>query len=415
MKRIITILYVCLAVTAANAQSLNYGKFINDVYEGNLEYAAEKLNLPLAEAELMASRMFLDPVVGVSYGNNSDWDIMMGQSVEMELSKTISLGKRAARIDYAKQALSATEAALQDYLRNLRADATLCYLGALLARDLLQIEKQVYDNLSTLSSTDSVRFMKGDISQLDAIQTHLEANIAKQEYYSKQAEYNNILVYLDQISGNPLRGSSDITGKLKDPERLFILQDLIAEAVENREDVLLALKNANLAESELRMIRIERNPDIDLILGANYNTRVCNEEAPAPEFIGYSVGLSIPLPLSNLNKGQIKSGQVRVQQARLQADNVKNTVMAEIVQAYNNYESARIKVADYDSLLMESAKKVLDGRMYAYTRGEISLLEVLNAQSTYSDVAKSYAEILHDCMAAWVELERSAGIWDIEL
>ncbi|MBP5211126.1 MAG: TolC family protein [Bacteroidales bacterium] len=415
MKRIITALYICLAVTAANAQSLSYSRFINDVYEGNLDYAAEKLSIPLAEAELLASRMFLDPVIGVSYGNNSDWEIQMGQGVELELSKTISLGKRTARIDYAKQSLSATEAALNDYLRNLRADATLCYLDALLARDLLQIEEQSYENLSKLSSTDSVRFLKGEISQLDAIQTKLEANIAKQEYYSKKAEYNNMLVYLDQISGNPLRGSEEILGRLRDPERLFILQDLIAEAVENREDVIAALKNAGVAESELRMIRLERNPDIDISLGANYNTRVRNEEAPAPEFIGYSVGLSIPLPFSNLNKGQIKSGQVRVQQAKIQADNVKNMVISEIVQAYNNYESARIKVADYDSLLMESAKRVLDGRMYAYTRGEISLLEVLNAQSTYSDVARAYAEILHDCMSAWVELERSAGIWDIEL
>jgi cobalt-zinc-cadmium efflux system outer membrane protein len=53
--------------------------------------------------------------------------------------------------------------------------------------------------------------------------------------------------------------------------------------------------------------------------------------------------------------------------------------------------------------------------MYSYKRGQSSLLEVLNAQRTYNDVQHDYYGTLHDYAVALVELERAAGIWDINL
>ena len=62
------------------------------------------------------------------------------------------------------------------------------------------------------------------------------------------------------------------------------------------------------------------------------------------------------------------------------------------------------------SLQPQKKEKVLDGKLYAYQRGETSLLEVLNAQHTYNEIQEAYAECLHDCMVALTELQRAAGI-----
>lgn len=53
------------------------------------------------------------------------------------------------------------------------------------------------------------------------------------------------------------------------------------------------------------------------------------------------------------------------------------------------------------------------GKIYSYDRGETSLLEVLNAQRTYDEVRILYIETLYNYAASLVELETSAGIWDI--
>lgn len=47
------------------------------------------------------------------------------------------------------------------------------------------------------------------------------------------------------------------------------------------------------------------------------------------------------------------------------------------------------------------------------TAAETSLLEVLNAQRTYDEVRILYIETLYNYAASLVELETSAGIWDI--
>ena len=57
----------------------------------------------------------------------------------------------------------------------------------------------------------------------------------------------------------------------------------------------------------------------------------------------------------------------------------------------------------------------MDGKIYSYNRGEVSLLEVLDAQRTYDEVQAQYIETLFNYSSALVEFERSAGIWDIEI
>ena len=56
---------------------------------------------------------------------------------------------------------------------------------------------------------------------------------------------------------------------------------------------------------------------------------------------------------------------------------------------------------------------MVKGKIYSYDRGETSLLEVLNAQRTYDEVRILYIETLYNYAASLVELETSAGIWDI--
>ena len=68
------------------------------VAEGNLEYAAERLNMNVSEAEVVASKVFNDPNLSVSYFNNENGSLQMGEGVEVELSKTFSFGKRGANM-----------------------------------------------------------------------------------------------------------------------------------------------------------------------------------------------------------------------------------------------------------------------------------------------------------------------------
>ena len=398
-----------LLMVEASAQSLDYNTYIDLIKKQNAEYVSEELNMAIGEAELKAARTVEDPSLSFEYGNNRDWSIAMGQSVSAELSKSISISKLSARVKVAKQQLSVSQASFDDYWRNLKADATIDFYNALLAKELLQVESQAYQNIASLALSDSLRFVKGEITELDMLQSHLEKYRAQQELNGRQTDLLNALVLLDERCGNPSRGTRGIEGHLEMPSQDFDLQQLLDQAFKNRSDLRAAEESVTLAKQEEKLAIRERIPDVELVLGANYNTRVRNEEAPAPPFMGYSVGLTIPLPVLSVNSGVRKASMLRQQQAQLQSQSIRNSIQSEVIRAYNVYQASLQKVRMYNEVLMVSAQQVLDGKLYAYQRGETSLLEVLTAQHTFNEIQKDYATCVYDCMVALVELERSVG------
>lgn len=413
--RFIPLFLLLLLPPALVAQQLDYTTYIQRVMENNLDLAVARLDRSVAEAELLSARQISDPAISAEYGNNSDWDILMGQSLSFGIDKSFSLGKRAARVRVARQQLDATDAALQHYLNTLRAEATLAFLDALLARDRAAIGEQSAQYMRSLYRSDSLRHAAGDMSELDVLQTLLEADVAEQDYLSLLADYRNALVQLDLLMAQPLQTTVGVTGGLADPSAVFSLPQLLAGADTLRMDLAEHRLMAAAAESQVSLVRRERMPDIDLSLGVSLNTRVRNEEAPAPPFVGYTVGVGIPLPVSTLNRGEVRAAKLQARQAQLQADIVGRQAQAEIIQAYNSYTTALGRLRSYDASIIEGARQVLEGKQYAYHRGETSLLDLINAQHTYNEVRQAYAESLHDCMSAWVELQRSAGVWNIQL
>lgn len=419
MRNIIYIFGVLMGLSSfwAEAQTvvpLSYSRFLQRVNEGNREYAAEKLNVNAARADAVAAKVFEDPELSVAYSNNQDNSIQMGQSVEFGLTQTVTLGRRGANIRLAKSQSELSEILLADYYRNLRADATIAYWEALKQKQLFEVKKKAYQNMADLAKSDSMRFILGKIMEVEATQSHLEAGMMYNEVLQAETELNNACASLSVLMGRAYNDTlyrPDET--LKQPMRDFVLADLLEQAVGNRSDLLAAQKNSEVASRELTLVRRERRPDVDVSLNVSLNNRVRNEEAPAPPFTGVTAGIAFPLNFSALNKGAVRAAKYRAQQAELQSDQVRLQVENEVMQAYRQYQSHARQVSHYEKGLLAHAETVLTGKIYSYNRGEVSLLEILNAQRTYNDVQAQYIETLFDYNSALVELERSVGIWDI--
>ncbi len=396
--------------------NLSYADYMQRVAQDNVGYAAEKLNVPAAQAEVTAAKVFNDPNLSVSYYNNENNSLQMGEGVEVELSKTFSFGKRGANIALAKSEQALAEALLADYLRNLRADATLAYLEALRQRQLFQVKQRTFESIDQLATSDSIRHQLGEIGEVDAIQSRVEAEVIRNEMVQTQAELYKALSQLSVQTGSFSTDTLFLPeGELQLLEQNFVLADLLNEALLQRADLVAALQDKEVAAKALKVARRERNTDVDLSVTVSRNARVYNEEAPAPPFTGVSAGIAIPLKFSNFNKGTVRAARFRAQQAELRYEEARLQVQTEVMQAFWTYELSRKQVAQYDNGLLRQAEAVMEGKRYSYQRGEASLIEVLDAQRTYDDVQAQYIETLFNYSSALVELERSAGQWNIQL
>ena len=408
MKRIISTAVLALAAISAAAQPMTYDRYYNLVAEKNVLYIAEKYNIDKATASVEAAKVFNDPELSVSYGNNQDWGLQMGQSVEMEMSINPDLaGVRRARIAVAQSERDLTEASVSAYLANLRLEAAEVWAEAWRLRENYAVLEASVDGMEQIARSDSLRFIVGDIGRSDALQSRLEAQTMKGELLKMQAEYLNAL---DAVSlfcgGEPV---SSLEGDLPGVGLLPAESEIIGLAESNRADLKAAELSRTLSENNLKLVRASRAFEMGINLGYSYNTEVRNEIAPAPRFNGLTVGVSIPLKFSRLNKGEVHAAQSEIRQSESFLEAARQKVRSEVIQAYNSLMAANAVKEQYSRSILEDAHSILESRKAGYMKGESSLMELLSAQQTYLDIMQAYTEACCSSFVCKAQLEQASG------
>ncbi len=390
--------------------------FLSGVAKGNLGYIANQFNVSIAEAGLKAARVFPDPEVALAYGYNEDRRLQMGQSFEAGLSYPVNTGnRRGANIALAKSQYELSEQILDAFFHNLRADAALSYFATLRNQRLFSLQQDIHKQLSELARADSIRLASGDATGLDALQSSLEARSQLSEVYQSLSEFQNSSINLMLLQGKKFNDTLEIpSGNFPVKQRDFRLNELIDNSINKRADLMAALKNREVSEKNLNLIKANRAFEFSLETGYSYNSIVKNEIAPAPAYNGLTAGISFPLKFSSLNRGSLAAADLAVRQSRTAYEETELQIIAEVIRAYNNFVAQSKKVEHYNRGLAEDARKILEGRIYSYQQGESGLIEVLNAQRTYIELQLNQLEALFGYTSALIELERAAGIWDLQ-
>ena len=422
MKRNISIclslLLISCGICKAQIQTSNieepigFKQYLELVTQNNLEYAAEKFNIEISEAAVELAKVFPNPSLSFDWANYSEGQSPTGYGFTSELSTTVELGgKRKARIELAKSEVSLSKALLKDYFRNLRAEAAHVYLEAINQKQHYNIKQNSYETMKRLSEADSIRLLSGSIMQTDAIQSKLEAGILLnellQEEVKLQTAMGQLKLFASIIDESIVFKTIDT---LKSISQEFKLTDLINKAQQNRSDLEAARFSIEASSRANTLVRKERKMDLDLSLGYGNEYFIPSVDPSSRAINGI---VAIPLRFSNFNKGDLKIAELHTEQAQKIYSSVEVSIVTEITQAFHTFKSAKIQVNNFQNNLLDQSEELMKGKIYSYERGETSLLEVLNAQRTYNEIQTTYIETVHESYVFWIELEKAAGIWDI--
>lgn len=395
---------------------LTLSQYLTGVVKGNLGYIAEQFSVTVSEAELKAAHVFPDPEISFAYTNNEDYKRQMGQEFESEISYPVSLGnKRKAGISLAKSKYELTQMLLGYYFQNMRADAALAYYVSLHEQKKYEIHLSIYDQLKKLARADSIRLKSGDATGLDAMQSSLEAKAYMAEVLQSLSEMQSSGMELMMLQGKKVSDTLDMaSGNFPILAYDFTIGELTQMAVENRSELLAAIKSREVSEKNLNLLKANRAFEFNVGAGFAHNTIVLNEVSPSDPFNSLSAGISFPLKFSNMNRGELEAARAEIRQSETLFKDTELQVYTEVMQAYNNFVIQTKKAEQYSKDLTETAEKILQGRIYAYQRGETGLLDVLNAQRTYMDLQLNRLETQFDYTVALIEVQRAAGIWEIQ-
>ncbi|WP_278495327.1 TolC family protein [Chryseobacterium arthrosphaerae] len=399
---------------AQEKELLSFEEYLSLVGKKNLSYASRKYNVSMAEAAIQTAGMFPDPQLEVETSNNGV-NKNMGYVYGTSIGWTLELGgKRKARINLAKNQSELSKIQLQDFFRNLRADASLGYIDALRSKAMLEVQQDSYQNILQLAKSDSIRYRLGTISLVTSKQSKLEAaSLLNEVYQAESAEQQSLTNLAVFLSDHRFTGRN-VNGDFNAFNRDFNIDDLILQALNERADLLAAKQNTQVAKSQISLEKANRVLDLGISAGAEHHTEATNEIAPSPTVNAVKLGLSIPLKFSNRRNAGLKIAEMAHSQAEVEYQQIEQGIRAEVMQAYQQYSATQKQVKQFHNGMLTEAKSILEGITYSYKRGESSILEVLNAQRTYNGIRKDYYQALADNAAALIELERRVGIWDIQ-
>jgi cobalt-zinc-cadmium efflux system outer membrane protein len=403
--------------SAPATNEVTFAEFLEEVATANLDYAAQRYNVSIARAALAAAKEFQNPTLEVSGGRDvsHSGSQQMASTIGASLMQTIETGgKRKYRILGARQGYAAASATLEDFLRNLKLDAAAAFADALALSRSAEQKRQSAKYLRQLADTQRERQRLGDISQADMLQTQVEEQQFQNEVLSAETDAESAAIALSSFLGRN-RGQTRLIprGNLEMPEQHFEVSKLLAEALQNRPD-LIGLRHARDAtQSRIRQEKANRIPNVDIGPSWTHNNSSQNSIAPAPPFDTVGLAMSLPIPLWNRNRAAIESARFSAEQAQKQLEAAELKTEVQIRQAASAYRRAVERVGHYQAGILKDAGAVLEAKRFSYQKGQSTLLELLDAQRTDNEVRSSYNDALADEAKALIELERAGNVWEI--
>jgi len=183
-------------------------------------------------------------------------------------------------------------------------------------------------------------------------------------------------------------------GNLELAPRRFVLGQLVSRAFATRGDIEAARQALAGAKAQLQMLKANRWPDLTLQGNYAHITRSTNLIDPSPAWDAAFLGLSIPLPVSNLNTGQLEAARTSELQAAQVLHATQLTGEMEIRRAFERYSIAVDRVHEYTKKILGDAEEIYAGRKQ---QGPSAiLLDILDVQKAYNEVYLDYLNALNE-------------------
>ncbi|MBI3786510.1 MAG: TolC family protein [Deltaproteobacteria bacterium] len=372
---------------------------------------AARLQIAQAEAERAAAQQYQNPTLSVDVGNlpigrTNPSGLSVGQTLTTatRIDQPLVLwGKRRLRIEAAEAGVAAARSDLQETLRQLRSAVKDVFFQAAHDERLLSFvegNQRRYDDTVSLSQR---RFKSGDLAEAELRKIELE----QLKYFSDTEEARQALAHsrqlLGRLTGSPVPLAPDSPLAVSDVE--LPDGDIVDVALQNRPDLAALQKARDQADLALNLARRERLPDISV--GVDYTHSQFLVSGDLRNQIG--VGFSVPVPLWNQNQAAIAQAEVALRQAETDLAKARLDITQQARDALVQYQSTQRLRHIYENGYLERAQVTLGAAEVAYRSGGASLIELLEAERTYTATQTAYLDALLSARMSLTALEHAIG------
>jgi len=311
-------------------------------------------------------------------------------------------GKRARRIDVARQEGALTEVDIATLARQVRCGTRQAYYAAAYARAESERLARVVELARRLKLIAEERFNAGDVAQLEVMQTSLEVSRAEADLQVARQREIVSMSELNALLNEPARKAWELAGTLEDDTPTARLEDLLSRAYQSNPDLQHLGGERKVEESRRSLLKAERIPDLVLDAGMDFNS-------PHDFRYGPRSQLSIGLPLFSRNQGEIAQSLAGERVLEAETAATERSVSARVEAAYYDLEAQRTQVRLYRDRLLPVARQLESLAEESYRAGKTNILMAIQAQQDVQSVESSYLQSLEQLQDLYAGLEETVG------
>jgi cobalt-zinc-cadmium efflux system outer membrane protein len=398
---------VALRSTPAHAEplkSIALDQAIQLALAHNTDSRGADEDVTSAGGALVQSRLLTNPSLFASALGRGVNPAMAPVPTQIGLTWTIPLGgKRGAGIDAAQAAVDAARTTRIAVRRGVELAVEKAFVAVLLDQAQLEFAHQDEQGIHQSLELNELRYKDGKIAYGDVLKLRLQARAVEDTTRQDELQLANDRVELGRLTGEAtLAPDFTVTGTLAAPVLGTppVAEDLLARALKHRTDYQALLATEQNLEALARQARRQPIPDLGVLV--DYD-KVAGEPA------AYDITLTAAIPILDRNQGNITQAEAVARKAKLATEALRNQLLEDVMQALNGWTTTRARLAIYDGEILAAAKESLEITRHAYEQGRGSLLDYLDAESSYRDVERAYRAVIADALNAVATMRFVAG------
>ncbi len=395
---------MALALIAQSAHALTLAEAEALLVANNRELQAARRAIAAAEAQQLIAGARPNATFSVNSSSFSSNPGIGGGGLDQKRLDTVFRidqpfergDKRELRLDAASGLQRAAQNDSLDVLRQQLAALRGAYYDLKQAQEKVSVLAESAELFSRTLSAAQARLKAGDLAPADVAKVQVDYERAQNDARGAQTELMRARLALGYMIGAE-RAAYELqaTDAWPAPEQADAAA--VDEAIETRPDVLAAKARVEAAEKLRDLAKAQRTRDVTF--GAQY------ERFPGTlptNSVGF--GVSIPLFTGYDYSGDIQKAEVD-RYAALDAMSRSRAIAAtELRRAAGDLNAAAERVQRYEGSLLAAAGRSAQAAEFAFQRGAISVLEVLDARRTLRAVQLESVAARADyakALAAW--------------
>jgi cobalt-zinc-cadmium efflux system outer membrane protein len=385
----------CAAVAGiAWADPLTLGEAFALAEKSSPSLAAERLQVPVANAGIGVARQRLNPEMALEEDKETPHDAL-ALTFPIELG-----GKRGRRIDVAEAAVATSEAMLARATIAMRVKVRRAFFA------LAGAERSA-DDASSLAqlaarSRDAVseRFKSGDAPKLELLQAQMGAAQSENEATTAKAVAESRRAELNVLIGRAADAATTVTGDLGEGA-IPDLATASSLAASGNGDLAVLVRRLHEQEQRLRLARAQKWPEFG-VMGA-----VTHRD---PDFDwGWRAGVTLTLPLFHNHGAEATLEEATLSQLTAERDAQSAEVRSKVASAWNLADARGKQYARYRDEILPTAQEVEAMAEDSYRSGQTGLVELIQSISSVRDARARAIEAGLAYQDALADLEEAMG------